>query len=157
MAGSNSPKRGSGSGSGSGSPHRSGSSTIFTNSPDGTASVISVTGATYNEKNIREHFLNFFVAVLKDYRKFLNFGSTSLFNFRSEEFINSQPSDWTPFLRMLVGTQLLYMCVYRRKIVHVVDLFSRNGYGIGSGIGIGSGVYTICRLRKSRILRRRQR
>lgn len=62
-----------------------------------------------DEKTIRELFLRFFVAIIKNYRKYLIYPShdnpNPLVNFRHKDFIEDHPSDWGDFLGSLTRTQ----------------------------------------------------
>lgn len=60
---------------------------------------------------VRDAFLGFFLALLKDYRKYLTFptnGNPTLkLGFKQTEFIASHPSDWALFLEEFCRTQAL--------------------------------------------------
>ena len=58
---------------------------------------------------VQEAFFRFYVAVLKDYRRFLVFpgGDTPMgAGFKVKSFVTSQPKDFHPFLTTLCTTQV---------------------------------------------------
>lgn len=75
----------------------------------------------FDESAMRDAFLKFFVAIFKDYRRFLIFGNPKDSNerysrFRFEEFLNEQPADWEPFLRAMQDTQTFQQFVDERVL-----------------------------------------
>jgi hypothetical protein len=82
---------------------------------------LSVTEAevlSVNEEQLRHGFLNFFVAVLKNYKRFLIYASRERPNpanaFRKEAFLAEHPSDWRAFLSGLVESQTFSQFVDER-------------------------------------------
>jgi hypothetical protein len=76
--------------------------------------------ATVDEGALRSAFLHFFVAILKDYRKHLIFGTAvdpdPIIKFDSAAFIGECPIDWQAFLREMVETQLFSQFVDLRTV-----------------------------------------
>ena len=66
-----------------------------------------------NERSLREGFLNFFVAILKDYKKYLIYGTPEdpdpIVKFKFSEFIFDQAAEFRPFLQVMVETQVLHI------------------------------------------------
>lgn len=62
-----------------------------------------------DEQALREAFLKFFVAIMKNYRKYLIYPSQEtpnpLVNFQQKDFIADHPSDWSEFLKSVLPTQ----------------------------------------------------
>jgi len=78
-------------------------------------------GGKFDESAMRDAFLKFFVAIFKDYRRFLIFGnpkdtSEQHHRFRFDEFLNEQPADWEPFLRAMQDTQTFQQFVDERVL-----------------------------------------
>ena len=71
-----------------------------------------------DEKALRHGFLAFFVAVLKNYRRYLVYASrerpSPLAAFRNEAFIADHPTNWQPFLITLVHSQAFSQFVDER-------------------------------------------
>ena len=71
-----------------------------------------------DEKTLRHGFLAFFVAVLKNYRRYLVYASrerpSPLAAFRNEAFIADHPANWQPFLITLVHSQAFSQFVDER-------------------------------------------
>lgn len=71
-----------------------------------------------DERSLRHGFLAFFVAVLKNYRRYLVYASrerpSPLAAFRNEAFIADHPSSWQPFLISLVQSQAFSQFVDER-------------------------------------------
>jgi hypothetical protein len=74
----------------------------------------SIRESKVNDQAIREGFLKFFVAMLKDYKRFLIFTDSSdnslnmhmiQERFRFDDFIREQPSEWRPLLETLKDLQ----------------------------------------------------
>jgi hypothetical protein len=74
-------------------------------------------------KTIRAGFLNFFVSILKNYRRYLIYGTSSdpdpLIKFRFSEFLAEHSSDWQPFLRELSSTQMFSQFIDERALQSV--------------------------------------
>ncbi|CAM9133700.1 unnamed protein product, partial [Ectocarpus fasciculatus] len=62
-----------------------------------------------DEIALREAFLKFFVAIMKNYRKYLIYPShetpNPLINFQQKDFIEDHPADWVDFLKSVLPTQ----------------------------------------------------
>jgi hypothetical protein len=81
-------------------------------------SFTSIETASVDEQQLRHGFLGFFVAILKNYRRFLVYASrerpSPLAAFRNEAFIAEHPVDWHPFLIALVQSQAFSQFVDER-------------------------------------------
>ena len=78
-------------------------------------------GDKFDESAMRDAFLKFFVAIFKDYRRFLIFGNPKDANehhsrFRFEDFLKEQPADWEPFLSAMQDTQTFQQFVDERVL-----------------------------------------
>ena len=73
-----------------------------------------------DERAIRDGFLKFFVSILKDYKRYLIYGTPEdpdpMTKFKFDEFIADQPADWRPFLREMVETQAFSQFVDERVL-----------------------------------------
>lgn len=76
-----------------------------------------------DEAAIRSGFLKFFVAILKNYRRYIIYGTSNdpdpLTKFRFEEFLAEQPADAQPFLEELIPTQMFSQFVDERALQFV--------------------------------------
>ena len=65
--------------------------------------------SSIDEIALREAFLKFFVAIMKNYRKYLIYPSQEtpnpLINFQQKDFIEDHPADWAEFLKSVLPTQ----------------------------------------------------
>lgn len=77
--------------------------------PDRANGTLEQGKSNIDEKAVRESFLKFFVAIMKNYRKYLIYPSKEvpnpLINFQQKDFIAEHPSDWVEFLRSVLPTQ----------------------------------------------------
>ena len=75
-------------------------------------------GGAFDWNEVREHFLRFFVALLRDYRKFVVFPTRKEryppVRFRAQEFLGAQPGDRQALLRAMMATQLFQNFVDER-------------------------------------------
>eukprot|EP01036_Dinobryon_divergens_P027068 gene27068-35782_t len=73
-----------------------------------------------NERSLREGFLKFFVAILKDYKKYLIYGTPEdpdpIVKFKFSEFISDQAAEFRPFLQVMVETQAFSQFVDERVL-----------------------------------------
>ena len=76
-----------------------------------------------DETTIRSGFIKFFVAILKNYRRFIVYGTSNdpdpLTKFRFDEFLAEQPADAQPFLEELILTQMFSQFVDERAVQFV--------------------------------------
>ena len=76
-----------------------------------------------DEITIRSGFIKFFVAILKNYRRFIVYGTSNdpdpLTKFRFDEFLAEQPVDAQPFLEELILTQMFSQFVDERALQFV--------------------------------------
>ena len=79
----------------------------------------------FNESAVREGFLKFFVAVLKNYKKYLIYGNSEnpdpMVKFKFQEFLNEHPSDWQPFIRDMIDSQAFSQFIDERVLLFKQD------------------------------------
>eukprot|EP01038_Epipyxis_sp_PR26KG_P004270 gene4270-6049_t len=78
-----------------------------------------------NENELRAGFLKFFVAIMKNYKKYLIYGNPDnpdpLVKFKFQEFLSEHSSDWQPFIREMIGTQSFTQFVDERVLLFKQD------------------------------------
>jgi hypothetical protein len=81
-------------------------------------SFVRLNALSVDENKVRHGFLQFFVAILKNYRKFLVYATKERPNprsvFRNEDFLREHPEDWQPFISKVIKSRAFSHFVHER-------------------------------------------
>jgi dDENN domain len=79
---------------------------------------VRLNALSVDENKVRHGFLQFFDAILKNYRKFLVYATKERPNprsvFRNEDFLREHPEDWQPFISKVIKSRAFSHFVHER-------------------------------------------